>query len=426
MISRLATASILVSACMMCASARGADTDKDSGKRPTYLEQLAAAEREYAKVAGDEGAARRVALQMLAQARSMAGDSEGALDAWASINPQNHPKTVPDAPSAADLEFVASTLNGFSPEPAVDAIVRAAKSRQIVILNEAHHVARHRAFATRLALELRKLGFKYLAIETLTADSNAAGLMQRRYPKFGDEDGWYSNEPVFGDFIRRSLDAGYLLVAYERSRRGLTAPQDPYSQVDSREEAQANNLARVLAQDPKARMFVYVGHGHVNKGIEEIYGKPLAMMAERLRAKTGIDPLCIDQTRFVEPLPGTRNRGLVDALFHSRAEESLVLVSQNAPGEFFTSDRTKTEMTVFHRPTTIVKGRPDWLAMNGYRRPRPIPAKLLPRSGRRLIQAFYAAEPADAVPVDQVLVTAGETVPAFMLPKGKFRFAFEE
>lgn len=411
---------------MVCASARGAETGDNSYKRPTYLEQLVAAERDYAKVADEEGAARRSALQALAQARSMMGDSEGALDAWASISPQYRRDATPAAPSAADLEFVASTLKGYSPSSAIDTIVRAAKDRQIVILNEAHHVARHRAFATLLALELRKLGFKYLAIETLTADSNASGLMQRRYPKFGDEDGWYSSEPVFGDFIRRAMNSGYLLVAYERSRRGMNAPQDPYSQVDTREEAQASNLARVLEHDPKARMFVYVGYGHAYKGMGDVDGRPLAMMAERLRAKAGIDPLCIDQTHFIEPIPGTLDRMLVDAIFESRSEESLVLVSEKASGEFFSFDRTKTEMTVFQRPTTNVKGRPDWLAMNEYRRPRAIPVNLIPKSGRRLIQAFYASEPADAVPVDQVIVTSGDPPPVFMLPKGKFRFAFEE
>jgi len=84
------------------------------------------------------------------------------------------------------------------------------------------------------------------------------------------------------------------------------------------------------------------------------------------------------------------------------------------------------DITVWHRPETLRRGRPDWLAMNGYRRPRAIPAKLLPREGRRLVQAFVAGESPDAVPMDQVLVTAGEKPPVFMLPKGKYRFAYQD
>ena len=247
------------------------------------------ADHSRTRIREDGGRRRRRASRRPPDTRGRAlngWELQGALDAWASISPQSPRDAVPATPSAADLEFVASTLKGYSSASAIDAIVRAAKDRQIVILNEAHHVARHRAFATLVALELRKVGFKYLAIKTLTADSNAVGLMQRRYPKFGDEDGWYSCEPVFGDFLRRAMSAGYRLVAYERSSRGMNAPQDAYSRVDSREEkTQANNLARVLAQDPKARMLVYVGYGHAYKGMLDVERKPVAMMAQRLRAR---------------------------------------------------------------------------------------------------------------------------------------------
>ena len=48
------------------------------------------------------------------------------------------------------------------------------------------------------------------------------------------------------------------------------------------------------------------------------------------------------------------------------------------------------------------------------------------KNGRRLIQAFVAGESADAVPMDQVLVTAGETPPVLMLAQGKYRFAVQD
>jgi hypothetical protein len=83
-------------------------------------------------------------------------------------------------------------------------------------------------------------------------------------------------------------------------------------------------------------------------------------------------------------------------------------------------------MQVFHRPARGVSGREDWLSIHGYRKPRAIPSELLPTKGRRLIQAFVANEAADAVPMDQVLVTAGAVPPVFMLPKGKYRFAYED
>jgi hypothetical protein len=151
-----------------------------------------------------------------------------------------------------------------------------------------------------------------------------------------------------------------------------------------------------------------------------------AWMAERLRAKSGIDPLCIDQTSVIEPEAGSRDRALLDAIFAARADDAVVLADKATPTRYSSPDTARIDVQVFHRPAQLLRGRSDWLAMGGYRKPRAIPAKLLPKSGRRLIQAFVDGESADAVPTDQVLVTAGQPVPVLMLPKAKYRFAFQE
>lgn len=59
-------------------------------------------------------------------------------------------------------------------------------------------------------------------------------------------------------------------------------------------------------------------------------------------------------------------------------------------------------------------------------KPHPVPAGLLPASGRRLIQAFHAGDGEGAVPVDQVMVEAGTPAASLMLPEGQFRFGYEE
>jgi hypothetical protein len=149
-------------------------------------------------------------------------------------------------------------------------------------------------------------------------------------------------------------------------------------------------------------------------------------MAERLRRKTGIDPLCIDETRITQPLPGSRERSFLDAIFAATREDVVVLADRTRRGGYYAVDAGRVDMQVFHRPARVERAREDWLAMHGYRKPRVIPGDLLPASGRRLIQAFVENEAVDAVPMDQVLVTAGETPPVFMLPKGNFRFAYQE
>jgi hypothetical protein len=336
---------------------------------------------------------------------------------------RNRPLPTPADTTADDLEYARSTLAGYEPIPALAAIVRAARDRQIVILNESHQLSRHRAFGMELALALRKLGFKYLAMETLNTGTEV--LAQRGYPQ--RDDGWYSTDPVFGDFIRQGLRVGYIPIAYEETDEQRSNSADDAARVDAREEAQANNLIdRILKTDPRARIFVYVGYGHAWKGRETSGGKVETLMAERLRLKTGIDPLCIDQTKVMQPLPGARDRAFLDAIFAATRADSVVLSDRSKPGEYYSFDRTRIDIEVFHRPARIAHGREDWLAMHGYRRPRPIPIKLLPVSGRRLIQAFVENESADAVAMDQVLVTAGETAPVFMLPKGKYRFAVQD
>jgi hypothetical protein len=92
-------------------------------------------------------------LQELAFARSLVGDTAGAITAFRAAIPlaQQNPFTP---------ESVSASLAGYQPVPAIRAIVEAARTRQVVILNEAHHVPRHRAFAFTLATELRKLGVR--------------------------------------------------------------------------------------------------------------------------------------------------------------------------------------------------------------------------------------------------------------------------
>jgi hypothetical protein len=398
-----------------------------------YLVRLVSAEHELA-AAESAGAApdfearraaRSTALQNLAVMRAQVGDHAGALEAYRSMQSLYSGGDSPKGTEAtANLEYAQSTLARFTPEPAIAAIVRAARGRQIVILNEAHHVPRHRAFGMLLALELRKLGFEYLAMETFAPDVES--LARRGYPTVAD--GFYSDEPLFGDFIRQALRAGYRPIAYEQTWIAATESSDMVDRIESREEAQANNLVeRVLKRDPGARLFVYVGYSHAYKGYQDMPGnRRTAWMAERLRAKSGIDPLCIDQTSVIEPETGSRDRALLDAIFATRADDAVVLADRSTPALFNSPDPGRIDLQVFHRPSKRVSGRPDWLAMGGYRKPRAIQAKLMPTSGRRLVQAFLTGESASAVPVDQVLVTAGSPAPVFMLPKGKYRFAFQE
>lgn len=365
---------------------------------------------------------RPLAMQMLAFAQSFVGASNISADTYASAY-QPTPWTPEEI--AANADRARNILKEYQPREAVTAIVAAARDRQIVILNEAHHVSRHRAFATLLARELRKLGFEYLAVETLDnrTPEPVAGLRERGYPLA--DDGYYGKEPLFGDFLRRSLAAGYQPVAYEFSAYvGELAKLSAVERQIQREDGQAQNIIdQVLVKNPRARIFVYVGHGHVNKGLSDVGGRKIGLMAEQLRVKSGIDPLCIDQVLDSWPKLAERDQPLVDEVLKTFSGDAFVMAKRTGT-DYWNNGRV--DIQVWHRPALLRQGREHWLSMNGYRKPKTIPSKLLPRQGRRLVQAFVAGESANAVPMDQVLVTAGETPPVFMLPKGKYRFAWQD
>ncbi|MFE8583027.1 hypothetical protein ACFX59_02870 [Sphingomonas sp. NCPPB 2930] len=209
---------------------------------------------------------------------------------------------------------------------------------------------------------------------------------------------------------------GYRPVAYEQmeSGNGSTSRADS---IARREDAQSSHLAQVLAADPKAKMFVYVGHSHVaEQPIDDRSNAKQSWMATLLKAKTGIDPLTIDQVTLGQRPSGYN--GLARRVLAAKTSgRSVVMFDGDRPvvvGQYAGA----VDLQVYHPVTRMVKGRPDWLAAMG-RKPMAIPPGFVTQKGERLVQAFVAGESDDAIPVDQVLVRAGQDVPALMVPDNK-------
>lgn len=362
---------------------------------------------------------RSAAYQQLGIARSRVGDERGAMEAFDSAMNVDPPDL---SERQAGEQEARGILDRYPPEDAVTAIVREARDRQIVILNEAHHVARHRAFALLVAKELRELGFQYLAMETLAPDT--AATMRRGYPV--GSTGTYTREPFFGDYVRQTIAQGYTLVAYEQDSPPNPADAaDMFASIESREEAQARNLVeRIFREHPDARVLIHVGYQHVMKGEWQIGDRRLAWMAERLRRMTGIDPLCIDQANAGQQPPRIV-RGL-EALAGDPTEPRGVVLRERGSNSHYWPGTGSVDMQVIHVGNAEALGRPWWIGWSSNRHRRLVPSELLPRKGRRLIQAFIAGESADAVPIDQVIAIAGQPAPALALPDVKIRFAFQD
>jgi hypothetical protein len=376
-----------------------------------YLAPLVAAERAAADVPPD-AQHRAFALQQLGMQRAFAGDTEGAIAAFDAASPPA-PARLPDAAATA------GALADARAEDAVEAIVAQARTRRVVILNEAHHVPMHRAFAMRLAAALRRIGYTYLACETFSEGVPAPGQVTTAT-------GYFTREPTFANFVNAALADGWKPVAYDV----VTPPkpgQDWMESILAREQGEADNLvARIFARDKDAKVFIYVGYSHAYKSLPGATAD-VDWMAERLRRATGLDILSVDQTEFYahpdraaeHPLyAGLLAAFPASAPFVLRAPDGRYVVPGLAKG--------RVDMQVIYPRYASHDGRPDWLRTLAGRSPHPVPAALVPKQGRRIIKAVRADAVKDAVPADVVLVEAGRPAPVLMLPPGEFRPVAEE
>ena len=331
----------------------------------------------------------------------------------------NSVKTEPDYHTApGDLE----TLRNAQGVPALPAIIERARHTRIVILDENHLDPRGRAFGLEVARALRPLGYTLLAVETLTKDGDDAASRAKMDKLSTDgyvrrSSGYYIDDPVFADFLRQSMALGYHLLSYESTRP---------AQQEEREQDQTDNLIRrALQQNPGAKLLVYAGEHHVAEGPIAVEGNGFEWMAGRLKRLSGIDPLTIDQAGL-SPIPMNRPDADLSSLAVAKAAGggSVVLMRRGKPLSVGLLGGA-VDLQVVHPRDIPVAGRPGWLAGMG-RAPVSVPGFLLPTSGVRLIQAFIAGEAEDAVPVDQILVKAGQSAPPLMLPATPIRYAVQD
>ncbi|SHH38900.1 hypothetical protein [Massilia sp. CF038] len=299
---------------------------------------------------------------------------------------------------------------------AVGVIVEQARNRQVVILNEAQHVPAQRAFAMRLARELRKVGFTHLAVEALGDNPLAKGYLT-------PASGMYVAEPTFANFLRDAQQQNWHLIAYEFKFDGLGLGAD--DNVSAREQGQVDNLVkRVLAREPKARIFIYASANHVRERI----AAGDTWMAGYLRERTGIDPLTIDQATMISHGGGSGEHPLYQQLLAKNGGSGPFVLTRVGNPEVFGKYRGEVDMQVVHPPYPLVSstGRPQWMTSLAGWKSYSIPSALWPSSGRRLIELRRKGAPPDEVALDAVLAVAGQKPPSMMAPAGDVEFSASE
>lgn len=305
---------------------------------------------------------------------------------------------------------------GFSyATPAVPVVLAQARGRQAVFLNESHGQAQTRAAIYSLLAGLRKEGFGVLAMETLaTTDPVArdathcsnttlfdAALPTRGYAVASS--GYYSQDPVYAEIVREALRLGFKLVAYDSNVEGG---------IPGREQNEAENLACVFKDDPKARLVVLAGFSHIAE--DKDLGGQGGWMAVRFRQLTGIDPLTVDSTTQLHLSPG--------ALKFTSAKPALSYVLQDAQG---TPYHSKSFDLVLYVPAPAHRndGEVSWLALGGARKPTQITVSECAGHELCFVAARRVGEVPEAVAADACVVTAPATGCTLFLRPGRYDVA---
>ncbi len=364
---------------------------------------------------------KRVYLEMIILLQSYVGDYEEAYR-YDNILQQDEPvnKRVREL-NAQDI--TQSPVADYKMLDALDAMEAVAGKHRVIMINEEHRTPFHRALTLQLLAKLYRQGFRYFAAETLF-DTDTE-INRRGYPV--QKTGFYTADPVYADAIRTALKLGYKIVPYEDYLPECQSPDDnPGFCNDQRERGQAKNLyERILKTDPQAKIFVHVGRSHNQKNASS---KKFNFMGYYFKEISGIEPFTINQVRFSQRPDTTLEQPLYRFLTNNKVLRNPS-VFQSTDGKFYNVG-FGYDMEIFHPRIKYESGRPTFLKTGLMRKPEKINLKKLNLKSRNqtfggqkliLIQAFYAQESADAIPIDQIILHPKQPLAALMLPKGDFR-----
>ena len=288
-----------------------------------------------------------------------------------------------------------------------------AKTRRVIMINEAYAKPVHRAFTLSLLSDLYRQGFRYLAMEMLNNfSSQSLGRVTMHT-------GYYAAEPVAGELIRTALSIGYTLVSYEDTAAGVHT-------ANQRDSIQAANIYAILQKDTAAKILVHASFAHISKKPGPGGYIPMALAFRRM---SGVDPLTIDQTDMTEESNIAYGRAIYQAyLLKFPITEPSIAMIDNVPVNV--TDKDLYDLCVIHPPTVYKDGRPTWLNLGGLRQPTIIKP---PVPGVYLVQAYYLSEFENndntawqLVPADQSYITNGKENYLLYLKKGKYKVFFRD
>lgn len=277
-----------------------------------------------------------------------------------------------------------------------------AKNEKLIIINEAHHNIKHRVFTTSLLQGLYDNGYRFFGLEALSDTS----INNRKFPVL--ESGYYTKEPQMANLLKEAIKIGFTLFDYET---------DDYSNNKEREIGQADNIIRIINENPNSKYLIHCGWDHVNESTPRNKSWEKAM-AGRLKEKTNIDPFTIDQITYSEK---GDTKYISPYITITNSEKPLIMINEN--GKAFNGKKTndKTDCRIIHPVTKYTNNRPDWLLMEGKRKQYSIP-KCKISEFPILVFAYRKNEyKQNGIPADIIEIMNEEEKINLILEKGNYK-----
>ncbi|RIJ43107.1 hypothetical protein [Pontibacter oryzae] len=278
----------------------------------------------------------------------------------------------------------------------LDVIMPKARNASLVLINEAHHVPAHRAFAAMLLDSLYAAGYTILSLEALSEEDTT--INSRKYPV--SSSGFYTKEPTFANFIRAAIARGFTVVGHEIRSSQEKEIADPMARSNYRDSLQAVNLLATMKANPKAKVLGYVGYDHILEKERDKYKRLGAYLHD-----ANVDALTIDQVTTCSCVAGN---------------SPVALTSDGINPVTIGAKKGLVDIQVVHPPVTLVDGRPRWLMEVPDRKAKS--ATLLPfyRNKKSLVQVYdkneFDAVGERAIPVDQFITDGSQSRLRAMVP----------
>lgn len=173
--------------------------------------------------------------------------------------------------------------NHSNDQKVIETITNEAKNHKIVMINENHFYPNHRLLVSDLLVNLKEIGYNYLALEALYVKQDSLLNLKNTYPTL--KTGFYTSEQNYSNLIRKAKELGFEFVAYENFDNGK-----------DREIEQAENIYnKTFKINPKSKVLVLAGIDHI---LEKQTKEGKKWMATIFKEKYNIDPLTISQTHL--------------------------------------------------------------------------------------------------------------------------------